>query len=239
VRQTATASFSPQPVRHLPLPGTQVRARRVSVGFPDRGAGFGSERLIGMHIRGGDSCAARRFCPANKTVYFEQAARLRSEYGANRILLATDDAEAAGLCRSGVLGFSCRTLQIDRSKFRSDTFIENRVQGHNDGELSGPVVALDVLADIDMLADCDMHVLVLRSAVSRLAYALALARTGQPPPLVSLQWPWGPGFHKTRSKGKALARRKRGARPGAGGGRGNARTAERALPGTRSSRQTR
>lgn len=207
----------PFPNRCATRPGPQVRARRVSIGFPDRGAGFGSERLIGMHIRGGDSCAARRFCPANKTVYFEHAARLRSAYGANRILLATDNAEAAGLCRAGVLGFSCRTLQIDRSKFESDTFIENRVRGHTEGELSGSAVALDALADIDMLADCDMHVIVLRSAVSRLAYALAIGRAGQPPPLISLQWPWGPAFHKARSKGAAGKAWTRGqARRGAG-----------------------
>lgn len=204
-----------------------MRARRLSIGFPIRGAGFGSELLIGMHIRGGDSCAAHRFCPTNKTIYFAQAARLRSAYGANRIVLATDNAEAAGFCRAGVLGFSCRTLQIDRSKFESDTFIEHRVREHTHGQLSGSAVALDALADIDMLADCDMHVLVLRSAVSRLAYALAIARTGQPPPLISLQWPWGPSFHKMRHKGsKVMAGRGARARLGRGGGRGEPRAAD-------------
>lgn len=159
-----------------------------------------------MHIRGGDSCAARRFCPANKSVYFEQALRLRDAYGANRIVLATDDANAAALCKQGFLGFVCRTLEIDRAKFKSNIFIENRVKEHSEGMLSGSAVAIDALTDIDMLADCDMHVLVLRSAVSRLAYALAFARSGRPTPLISLQWPWGPAYHKKRLNKKIMPR---------------------------------
>jgi len=112
---------------------------------------------------------------------------------------------------------------MERSKFESSTFIEHRVEKHAEGALSGAAVALDTLADVDMLADCDMHVLLLRSAVSRLAYALALARRGQPTPLLSLQWPWGPSFHKsTRRKGGMRRRGRGGAKPGprpsAGGG---------------------
>ena len=34
---------------------------------------------------------------------------------------------------------------------------------HEQGEMSGSVVALDALADIDLLAGCDLFVLVLRS----------------------------------------------------------------------------
>ena len=151
-----------------------------------------------MHIRGGDSCAAHRYCAKNRTVYFVEAARLRAIYGVNRVTLATDDAEAAALCARAPLGFECTSIAIDRSKFESRTFIEHRVAEHKNGPLSGSAVALDALADIDALADCDYFVLLLRSAVSRLAYALALSRKRRPPPLISMQWPWTPSFMKTR-----------------------------------------
>ena len=162
-------------------------------------------QCIGMHIRGGDACFASRFCPANLTAsFFGTAARLRERYGLRRIVLATDSAPAAALCASGVLGFECHTLQMVRSKFESATFIEKRVARHEEGQLSGSAVALDALADIDMLADCDAFVLVLRSAISRLVYALALARKGRPLPVISLQNPTSPGFLKQRRKAQYL-----------------------------------
>ena len=74
------------------------------------------------------------------------------------------------------------------------------------GELSGSTVALDTLADIDMLADCDALVLVLRSAVSRLSHHLALARRGRPVPLISLQWPTSPGHLKGKKFKKLKGR---------------------------------
>ena len=150
-------------------------------------------RCIGMHVRRGDSCAlGSRFCPANRTrAYFEAAAALRAKYGLTRLVLATDDAAAASLCRARVLGFECATMAMDRARFASHTSIERRVVHHTRGGLSGSAVALDALADVEMLSECEAHVLVLRSAVSRLAYALSVARKGRHAPLISLQWPWG------------------------------------------------
>jgi hypothetical protein len=58
----------------------------------------------------------------------------------------------------------------------------------------------DALADIDMLADCDFLIVLLRSAVSRLALSLALGRKGKLPPFMSLQWPWSPNYHKRKFK---------------------------------------
>ena len=49
---------------------------------------------------------------------------MRSLYGVNTIVLATDSTRAARLCASGVLGFQCRTMQMARDKFDSPTFIE-------------------------------------------------------------------------------------------------------------------
>ena len=46
-------------------------------------------------------------------------------------------AQAAQLCAARVLGFDCMTLHINRRKFESPTFIENRVAMHAVGELSG------------------------------------------------------------------------------------------------------
>ena len=64
-----------------------------------------------------------------------------------------------------------------------------------------------------MLADCDALVLVLRSAVSRVAHHLALARRGRPIPLISLQWTASSAFAKqARTKGSALRTMQR-ARP--------------------------
>ena len=189
-------------------PGTraQLDARRADV-FPRavESAGYtgtaggpaagGARALtIGMHVRRGDSCAlGSRFCPRNKTAaYFEMAARLRAQYPAmQRLVVATDDAEAAALCASRVLGFECLTRAMDRTRFQSQTSIERRVVKHAHGLLSGATVTLDALADLEMLADCDAHVLVFRSALSRLAYALSTARKGRFTPLISVQWPWG------------------------------------------------
>merc|ERR1712097_4624 len=139
-----------------PATRREVDRRRQSV-LP---RGGGAVRAIGMHVRGGDSCHARRFCAKNLTgTFWAQAARLRERYGVNTIVLATDDARAAALCESRALGFECRTAPIERGKFESSTFIENRVASHASGALSGSAVALDALADIDMLADCSHHVL--------------------------------------------------------------------------------
>ena len=151
---------------------------------------------IGMHIRRGDSCALRsRFCPANLTAtYFAAAAYLRDRHGGGgrvTVQLSTDDAEAAALCARRPLDLHCIASGMERRRFASWTSIERRVARHNEGQLSGSAVALDALADIDMLADATCHVLVLRSAVSRLALALSVARKGRVPPFVSLQWPWG------------------------------------------------
>ena len=172
-------------------------------------AAGGGERplVIGMHIRRGDSCHKRRYCPSNLTSsYFAAAAKLRAVYGANRLLLATDDAEAARLCAQHVLGFECTTQSIERRKFESAELIENRVAQHEAGDLSGSTVALDALADIDMLADCDMFVLLLRSCFARVAYALAMGRKGRPPPVISLEAPWSPhrGF---KAKAMSMAMR--------------------------------
>lgn len=168
----------------------ELDARRAAI-FPRSAVGRGL--TIGMHVRRGDSCAlGSRFCPSNKTAaYFERAATLRARYGIHRLVLATDDPEAAALCASKVLGFECVTVGMDRARFQSYTSIERRVVHETSGLLSGAAVSLDALADVDMLADCDAHVLVLRSALSRLVYALSIARKGRFPPLISLQWPWG------------------------------------------------
>ena len=182
--------------RMTPQTRAQVDARRRGV-FP-RGSNLST---IGIHIRGGDSCAARRFCPSNLTAsYFAQAAAIREQYGVNRLLVATDNKEAAALCDDGVLGFDCSHIAIDRSKFESTAFIETRVGKAQDGPLAGSAVALDAITDIDMLADCDFLVLVLRSAVSRLALSLALARKGRLPPFVSMQSPWSLTHHKAHMK---------------------------------------
>ena len=188
-----------------------IDQRRAPV-WPRIGSGVGgntpgSTKCIGMHIRGGDACHARRFCPSNLTsTFFAQAMRMRKLYGVRTIVLATDSTKAATFCKSGGaarLGFECKTMAtMDRDKFDSPTFIEQRVGQHEQGKLSGSTVALDALADIDMLADCDHHILVLRSAISRLAYALSLARHGKPTPLVSMQWPYSPGFMKSALKMK-------------------------------------
>ena len=217
--------------RMTPATRDAVDKRRASV-LPRRpGGGLPTSSCIGMHVRGGDACHAHRFCPSNLTAtYFAQAARLRSLYGVNVIVMATDSPSAAAACRAAPLGFECRTMPMARDKFDSPTFIEARVAKHEGGALSGSTVALDTLADIDMLADCDHHVLIFRSAVSRLAYGLAVARHGGPTPVVSMQLPFGTSsaklFMKRGKKAKhpragasmdVAARPRVGARP-----RGNA-----------------
>ena len=188
-----------------------VDKRRASV-LPRRpGGGLPTSSCIGMHVRGGDACHAHRFCPSNLTAsYFAQAARLRSLYGVNVIVMATDSPRAAAACRAAPLGFECRTMPMARDKFDSPTFIEARVAKHEGGALSGSTVALDTLADIDMLADCDHHVLIFRSAVSRLAYGLAVARRPDPcclhaAPVRDLV---RRALHEARQEGEASSRRR-------------------------------
>lgn len=86
------------------------------------------------------------------------------------------------------------------------------------GELSGSTVALDTLADIDMLADCDALVLVLRSAVSRLSHHLAVARKQRAVPLISLQWPTSPSFKMKAKKNAGMLKSTR-MMQGRGGGK--------------------
>ena len=73
------------------------------------------------------------------------------------------------------------------------------------GNLSGSAVALDALADVDMLASCGMLVVVMRSAISRLAFSLSIARKGRVPPTLSLQWPWGDSWVRNRRSMKLPA----------------------------------
>ena len=76
--------------------------------------GGGNHLVIGMHIRAGDSCHMRRYCPTNLTgSYFAAAARLRAKYGANRIHLATDSAEAAALCARRAAGLNVPSALSD------------------------------------------------------------------------------------------------------------------------------
>ena len=173
----------------------QVELRRESVSVSesvsvDRGSALALPAAIGMHIRRGDSCAlGSRYCPSDLNAsYFEAADELRTRYGVNRLVLATDDPEAARLCNERVRGFDCHTVRMDRHRFTSSTSIELRVG--TEGALEGSGVALDTLADIELLSECDHFVLVLRSAVSRLAYALATARHNRFPPIISMQWAW-------------------------------------------------
>jgi hypothetical protein len=206
--------------RMTPRTRAEVDKRREAV-LPRRvgspGAPPAQPACIGMHVRGGDACHARRYCPSNLTsTYFAEAARMRDLYGVNTIILATDSSRAAEACASRPLGFECRTLRMTRAKFESATFIEQRVSKHEAGKLSGSTIALDTLADVDMLADCQYHVLVFRSAISRLAYALATARRSGPTPVASMQNPFGSSYLK-------LAGGRRGG--GAGRGKGGKRRA--------------
>jgi len=242
--QYGSAWVSAQMVAYLwqrmtPHTHRAVEARRsatmsAALPAPAVSVGRGSQRIltIGMHIRRGDSCHKFRYCPANLTSsYFAAAARLRHVYGPSRLLLATDDAEAARLCLSKAMGFECTTQSIGRGKFESNQLIEDRVAEHASGELSGSSVALDALADIDMLADADMFVLLFRSCFARVAYALAMSRKGRPPPVISLEAPWSPyKGSKTKMKGRkglygkhmGWGRKGKGTGPSSFGTRGDA-----------------
>ncbi|KAL3916492.1 MAG: hypothetical protein SGPRY_006802 [Prymnesium sp.] len=170
--------------------------RRVAASIPR-----GQLDMIGMHVRRGDSCALKsRYCPTNMTeAYFLKASKLREAYGFNRIFMATDDPTAADMCRRGHLGFECHTMPMNRERFQAFTSIELRVakQDRQCGAsckrdpLSGSELALDALADMDMLADCRCLVVNLRASMSRLALSMAVARRRSHVPFISVQWPWG------------------------------------------------
>jgi len=56
---------------------------------------------------------------------------------------------------------------------------------------------------MEELSECGFFVLVFRSAVSRLAYGLALARQARHRPAVSMQWAWG-GANPSAVNGKGV-----------------------------------
>lgn len=175
-----------------------VDARRAAARGTDR------SRTIGMHIRKGDSCSLlSRFCPADLAPYWAAAARLRDVYGATRIHLVTDDAAAAAACAASPLGFACSARQMDRRRFDARSSIELRAGG---GDIAGGDAALDVITDLEELSECGCFVLVLRSAVSRLAYALALAKQGRHAPIISMQWAWGGPMAATAGGGGGTRR---------------------------------
>merc|ERR1719291_138396 len=97
---------------------------------------------------------------------------------------------------------------MERRRFESAERIEFRVAraafAPPSEPLAGSRVALDALADMHLLAECDLFVLVLRSCFGRVAYALSAARKGRFAPLVSLEQPWSPqaGGRAKRGGGK-------------------------------------
>ena len=141
--------------------------------------------------------------------------------GGPRRLMCVMSEEAARLCAERVLGFECTTQSIERQKFEASEKIEDRVAQHNTGALSGSAVALDALADMDMLADRDMFVMLLRSCFARVAYALAMGRKSRPPPIISLEAPWSPFKGVKGGKvGKFGMKMKMGAMQSVAGGAG-------------------
>ena len=87
--------------------------------------------VISIHVRRGDACSSREVGGARQCYHLEaylaEAVKMRDRYGINRIFLATDDTASVEWARANPSGFEWIIPNMDRSKYVSDTLIEQRL----------------------------------------------------------------------------------------------------------------
>jgi len=161
--------------------------------------GWGS-RVLGLHVRHGDSCAdvIRKQCIDSER-YFAEAEAVAARYDMEAIFLATDDPQVAdrARARSGKVGgvgaghrrIKYMTSPAKRELFANHMYIEHRL---NLGVVDRKGVSDGTFIDLFLLRDCDALVGTFGSHFSKVAYELSVAEKGWFPPYVSLDEPWQP-----------------------------------------------
>ena len=177
-------------------------------------------RFLGVQIRRGDACplkntSARSAVSAQGTQglptltrecaptarYVAPILRLASTHKLNTVLLATDDMNATAELTAALAStpHPMRVISQGASALRSNDprestkRIERRLAGLKRSSRTLHAATVEVLTDIDTLADADAFVGPMTSQVMRLAFELSLFRKGRVVPFESLDigWCWG------------------------------------------------
>jgi hypothetical protein len=164
-------------------------------------------RVLGLHVRHGDSCAdvIRKQC-IHSDRYFAEAEAVASRYNMDAIFVATDDPQVAHSARKrqeeaaevgegedagGARGKRIKYLlsPAKRELFANHMYIEHRL---NLGVVDRKGVSDGTFIDLFLLRDCDALVGTFGSHFSKVGYELSVAEKGWFPPYVSLDEPWQP-----------------------------------------------
>jgi len=153
---------------------------------------------IAMHVRHGDACPKIRFNLLNHRkcidfpLYMEKAEEMRRKYGVSRIYLATDDSEVIAATKTYAKdGWKFITQTMDRDIYANQTtFMEDHLRANEYKDETVIRMTWDYLADVALMASCDMMIGTFSSNIERLAFELMVVHKGYIPPYISLDVPW-------------------------------------------------
>jgi len=197
----------------------QAETVKRNAGWPNAAEGnftTGSTRtkIIAMHVRHGDACAAKRRtqmygCP-QLAHYMHVAFQMRARYGAATIYLATDDPKVETDIRDNTTYPGWTILSnpdVNRewyqpsawhkygrnhkgagAKHRSDPqFQAGFVEKRlRAGDGDPERLGAEAVMDIELLSGCDMFIGTLSSTLGRTAFEVMAGRLGYVPPFASL-----------------------------------------------------
>lgn len=156
--------------------------------------------IIGLHIRHGDACthaSLSNYRPGCKSVadYFAEVVKMGEKYDVSKVFLATDDDSVLQYIRAVYRDWDVVHLNLDRSEFHSNWFIEYRMKASLDAADSNLIdlelVADSTVLDLMLLSESDYFVGGFSSHFSRLVLELSVANKGYVPPYVSLDLSYG------------------------------------------------
>ena len=176
--------------KHILRPSAWVRGR---IAAAKRRMGWTPGlRMIGVHVRRGDSCLEARYDHGRKcsnfSEYMAHVERIADRYGIYNVYISTDSSDAlAHLDKYPEYKF-----YYDKAAERGG--IRNRMKiewGLALGKVDGCHEAADVIKDIILLSETDALVGKFSSNIDRLAYQLMSARSGDCyRPFISMDANW-------------------------------------------------
>lgn len=154
--------------------------------------------IIGVHMRSGDGCRhgvrSRLFDCRTLREYLPEVNALSAKYGTKNVFVATDNPEILAEIELTRKHTDLNFLVVpseSRAQLKSDTKIEQRMTGEDDGFDSHAAI-VTAFQDIFLLSECDYLVTHQASTMSRVALNLATMRMKAVPPYISLDGPWCP-----------------------------------------------
>jgi len=156
---------------------------------------WGSQPVISMHVRHGDSCfdhRAQRSCH-KFAEYLAAARQIRDKYGVASIFLATDDmAVIAEAKNSTEFNFMVRSSASPGfySGVGAKEFVERRL-ARGDGDAG--LVGWDAALDVEMMGRGNFFIGTLSSSLGRLGFMRMTGLQRYVPPFISLDFSWCPG----------------------------------------------